>query len=456
VKGADWKGAAPAFLMGSALGIVFMVAAGLLLYGGPGFVPALAAVLAVIFASLGVGLAAPPPAPGGSPGVEVVRRRWLLALLALTLAAAFSAGWEIFRGFGVHGATQTLGLAFLAALPAYTGGRVLSALQHLAREQGESGPALPAFVGAAAGVLALAHVLFPLLSPTAVILTCLLSVSAGALLHGLALDEGVRVDPFPGWEAGPGRLAAERWVRPASRSIRVAIREDGRLRALRDRDGSPVFPEERALEAGSVRWGSVPRRVVALGLGAAAATGRLGGPEGLEDLTVVDPAAEWVLGLLGTTGWPTARSRRAHVEDPLRFLQRGAGPLPAGGADWVVVDALALAATPAAAGLPPGALLRIHELLAPRGVLAILPLEEGSGARSLMERFGRVGSVFSRAALYLGPQGGREMEPLPPGRAWPRHPLSPGARRGFLVAADGSEAPWPESVEGFLRVSVGE
>jgi hypothetical protein len=456
VTSSGWKGTGPAFLLGSALAVGAQVSAGLLLYGGPGFLPALAVILAVTFFSLGAGLAAPPPVAGGETLVEEARRRWLFTLLAFTLAAAFSAGWEIFRGFGALGATQAMGLAVLSALPAWTGGRTLAMIAHLARLEGVRGPAFPALSGAATGALALAWIFFPTLSPTAVILVALLAVSSGALLHGLALDEGVRVEPLPRWEIAPGRWEVERWIRPASRTVRVAARVDGRLRVLREGDGRPVLAEERALEGDPRRWGEWPERVLALGVGAAVAAAALGRGGTPLHLRVVDPHPHRIEELLAALDWSGDLLHLDPVAmDPATLLQRGAGPLPDGGADWVLVDALALAPTPAAARIPPGGLLRLREWLRPGGLLAVLPLEEGAGAESLLERFHGVRGVFPRAALYLGPKGGEPLEAVPPSGGWPRFPLGPAARSGFLVAARDDGAEWPESVDGFLRVTVG-
>jgi len=455
VTASSWKGVAPASLLGFSLAVSSQVAAGLLLYGGPGFIPALAVILAVVFLSLGAGLAAPPPQGTGERIIEEARRRWLITLLAFTMAAAFAAGWEIFRGFGALGITQAVGLAVLGALPAYTGGRTLGMLAHLSGLEGARGPAFPALAGASAGALVLAYILFPTLSPTAVILICLLAVSAGALVHGLALDDGVRVEPLAGWEGGDGRLEVERWIQASSRQIRVAVREDGRLRVLRTSDGAPVLPEERAVEGDVLRWGPAPGRVLALGLAAGMMGGRLAAPPGGVELTIVDQAPERLERLLQALEWGEVDRVQRLVADPGVFLQRGVGPLAPGGADWIVVDALALGATGASARIPPGGFLRLRELLSPNGILVVLPLEEGEGAESLMERFHGAGKVFDRAALYLGPRGGEEVAGAPPSGGWPRFPMAPGARRGFLVAARSPGIGWPESVEGFLQVPVG-
>lgn len=455
MTGGGWKGASPAFLLGFSLGVSSQVAAGLLLYGGPGFVPALAVILAVTFLSLGAGLASPPPSGTGSSIIEGTRKRWLITLLAFTVAAAFAASWEIFRGFGALGATQAMGLAFLVALPAYTGGRTLGVLSHLSPGGEAVGPAFPALAGAATGALALAYILFPVLSPTAVILICLLAVSAGALLHGLALDEGVRIEPLPGWEEGSGRLTAQRWIQAASRSVRVGVWEEGRLRVFRESDGRPVLPDERAVEDARAPWGPLPERVLALGLGAAVVGAGVGGGSRSREVTVVDPDPEGIRRLFHAMDWSGADRMRFFSMDPGVLLQRGVGPLSPGVADWIVVDALALAPTGASARIPPGGLLRLRELLTPDGILVVLPLEEGAGAESLMERFHGAGRVFARAALYLGPKGGQAVAPVPASGGWPRFPVSPGARHGFLVAARAPGAGWPESVEGFLRVTVG-
>jgi hypothetical protein len=182
---------ASAFLVGAALAVVGEVAVGLLLYGGPGFIPALSVILAVILLALAVGLrAGSRMGRGGS--IENARRRWLPLLVAVSLAALFSGLWEVFRGFQAGALSQGAGLAFLAALPMYAGGAVLGGFAPDSGEGGWVGP--PALAGAGVGVLGTGYFLFPTFSPTVILLLCLMVLSAAALLHGRALDRRVAVE----------------------------------------------------------------------------------------------------------------------------------------------------------------------------------------------------------------------------------------------------------------------
>jgi hypothetical protein len=175
----------PPFLVGAALAVVGGVAVGLLLYGGPGFVPALSVILAVIFLALAAGLRRGLRA-GRMGGIEEARRGWLPLLVSVSLAAVFSGLWEVFRGFQAGAVSQGVGLALLAALPMYAGGGVLGGLVAGSGEGGSVGPSVLA--GAGVGILGMGAFLFPTFSPTVMLLLCLMVLSASALLHARVLD----------------------------------------------------------------------------------------------------------------------------------------------------------------------------------------------------------------------------------------------------------------------------
>lgn len=172
----------PPFLVGAALAVVGEVSVGLLLYGGPGFIPALSVILAVILLSLAAGLRVGIRGRQDD-GPQGAGRWWLRLLVAVSLAAFFSALWEVFQGFQARTLTQGAGLAFLAALPMYCGGVVLGGLEGPGYRAGR-GVAPPALAGAGLGILGAGNFLFPALSPTVILLLCLMVVSAAAMLHG--------------------------------------------------------------------------------------------------------------------------------------------------------------------------------------------------------------------------------------------------------------------------------
>ncbi|HSG47824.1 MAG TPA: hypothetical protein VLA43_08445, partial [Longimicrobiales bacterium] len=135
----------PPFVLGVCTATVAEVAAGLLLYAGPGLMRSLTTILSVEVLALALGVIA---APGRRPDVvESLRRRWLFCLLAFMGATLFSAFWSVVQAVGGTSLGQGLGLAFLAGLPMYALGGVLGAMANVAAaEPGER----PGTVGGAA------------------------------------------------------------------------------------------------------------------------------------------------------------------------------------------------------------------------------------------------------------------------------------------------------------------
>ncbi len=470
----NWRGGVPAFMTGLALLMLGEVAAGLLLYGGPGFLPALSVILAVLFVSLAVGVMTDDGARG-SAAVENARRLWLALLFSFSLAAVFAVGWEIFRGFGALGLSQGIGLAVLVALPFYFGGRMLGHLAGLPGTRGRGRVAASALLGAAVGALVVGYLFFPNLSPTAVILLSLVAVSGGALVHGWALDEVFWVDRSERHVGRSGIIEVERWLRGNPRTAHRAILENSRLRALVDGRGEPVTAEERAVLsfAESVRRPVVdpvdsaapvpPEKILSVGLGAGvlgeAMRRRFG--TATHDVLAADAAGmrlvldelEGVEGVEGEAGSHSNRPAKVIQLDPTVFLHQATSPFGSGPADWILVDLLSLPGAPAGADLPPGAFARLRDHLRPGGLLILFPLLELPGGPDLTTSVLEAGGVFRESSLYVG---GREVVPsadLPRDRGYPRLPAPAGSRGAFLVARDRpGDQPWPESVEGFLRV----
>ncbi len=187
----------PPFVVGLATAATAEVAAGLLLYSGPGMLRSLTTVLAVESATLGLGLWAVPE-PGASL-IDVLRRRWLLFLASMLAATVFTAAWSLVQRLGGTGMEQGLGLAFLAGLPLYACGALLGAMGRAAvaappdrstRVGGAAG------LGAAAGFAATGLFLAKVVTPASLLLSGLVLVSAGGLLHGAILEADVP-DPDP-------------------------------------------------------------------------------------------------------------------------------------------------------------------------------------------------------------------------------------------------------------------
>jgi len=146
-------GWAPAFFAGFAAGASGTVAVALLLYSGEGLLRSLTLIVAIELGAFGVGLGMSAPAKEWSDAVESLRRRWLVALMAFLAAAGFALAWAFFAGFGASPISQALGLALLAGLPLYAGGRLLRGISTVRMMAGLPGDGALASVGAAAGVL---------------------------------------------------------------------------------------------------------------------------------------------------------------------------------------------------------------------------------------------------------------------------------------------------------------
>lgn len=147
-------GGAPAFVVGFAAGASGTVAVALLLYSGPGLLRSLTLIVAIELGAFGLGLGMSESSREWSNAVESLRRRWLFALVAFLGAAGFALAWVFFTGFGASPMTQGLGLALLAGLPLYAGGRLLRGISTVRRMAGLTGDGALASLGAAGGVLA--------------------------------------------------------------------------------------------------------------------------------------------------------------------------------------------------------------------------------------------------------------------------------------------------------------
>ncbi len=196
------------------MGVMAEIAAGLLLYEGPGLLRATTIVLAMEAGAVGMGLNSAARVPTEHvPGR--LRRRLHLTLVSLGLAGVFTWAWDMVGGFSSAAGGQGLGLAFLAALPLYLGG---SALGLVCRDGARDAPAGtlscggPAMLGACTGFLLYGLLLVPRISPPVLVLLCMAALSGAALIHGAnspapAAEEAAMQDAG-GVASGPSGPAA--------------------------------------------------------------------------------------------------------------------------------------------------------------------------------------------------------------------------------------------------------
>lgn len=390
----------PAALAGGALAVSTQVAAGLLLYGGPGFLPALSVILAVAATALGVGLGWGGRLVTADDAVERARRGWFLLLVALALAAGFTASWEIFRGFGAPAPAQALGLLFLVALPLLVGGRLLALL----RNDGSRGR--HALYGAAVGTLLLGHLFFPSLSPTAVLLLCVVATSGGALTHGWLLDERLhhRLQ-----EVGPYHLRELHRTRPPLH--RIELVSPARLELARGAGGVALDPVDQALEDALIPHLPPAGTILAAGWRAAVPALRTHHPGSSLTLLLSEDAAVAGEGLALLSGGAVPRETTFLRSPPRASLHHrillGWGEEEPDWEGW-------------------------RECLHPEGVLVVVGVPDTPGMDGVLGTLARArGATGLRGHAWIGPEvaRGSEEAPVQGGGA----PPAPPRREGILL-----------------------
>lgn len=137
----------------------------LLLYTGRGFLATAGFLLAVSIAAAAAGLWVGAP-EGDRARAALSRRRWLWLVIAFNAAGAFAAIWDGRDALRAHALGGALAVLLILAEPAYAAGSVFAVMD--ARERwarGFGGIAVPALIGAAAGVILATTLLIPNFDP---------------------------------------------------------------------------------------------------------------------------------------------------------------------------------------------------------------------------------------------------------------------------------------------------
>jgi hypothetical protein len=486
MKSSSWAGAAPPFLLGMGLAVTVLVSAGLLLYGGPGFLPALTVVVGAQLGALAAGLILEAGIPG-DPHPHRLRSRWFFVLAASALAAVFSGLWEVQGGFGASVLSQLFGLAFLAILPLFAGGALLGTLTRVHRGGGPSAasPGAAALLGGGAGAVLLGVFFFPVFrSSTALLLLVLVGLSVGALIQGWGLEGRLWVAPGSDDEArsstsggGTHEARVERWTTVEGEGGWTVLARPGEILTVTGQGGAPALELDRALCDWLAHSRGEGGRGLVLGVGRIpqAISVSNGGPDGPGGwrMELLDAWHRGAARFVEATGLDSqGRSGSSVVVRDVEVgeaLEGSPRHLPPGSFDLIILDTMALGV--GRSGIfrfRPGVLLRLHSALRPGGVLVVGPLQDGGTAGPLLEGTpALMAKHFSRTSAYVsgaGSTGAVDVWEVPPGRGegWARLHPEPGARAAFVVAArdggleNGVRHVWPDRVRGFLRVILTE
>jgi NAD(P)-dependent dehydrogenase (short-subunit alcohol dehydrogenase family) len=277
----DWPRVAAAVGVGVAIGVSGMAGGALLLYMGERFLSSAGFLLAVGLVSTAAGLFVGAP-DGVPPGHRRMPGRWMFAIAALVLASFVSTVWLSNPDFQTSGFGPPVAVVLLLAGPLYALAALLAALEarrgargwaweRLAPVGGRgTGVAVPALLGAAAGIVFTANWLIPILPPGPVL------VGAAVILAGFgslelavgdgkerAMEERVVVVTGVGGRGQIGYAVAQAFLERGSRVVvagRSAEVED-RARELGDGVTSVVADladpagAEAVVAAVRERWG---------------------------------------------------------------------------------------------------------------------------------------------------------------------------------------------------------
>jgi len=423
----------PPFVLGAAGAVAAELAVGLLLYSSEGFTRALSVILATEAGALGFGLWS----ARVEGGVETLRRRWLLTLVAFTAAAGFAVIWDAGEGFAAASFSQGLGLALLGGLPLYGVGVVLGSSVADEVDGGTYGPASPgaaAAVGAAVGLLGGGLLLLPRFHPTSALLFCVVALSFAAVVQGWLLDGWLQRRCLAEARSEIGALRLESRRRGSPRAHGRLLLVGGTPASGWDGAGErPLFPWNRAV-AGllDLPGGEGPKRGALVGVGLGELATRLdGGRRGTAGWVLVEPRPEIAC---------FVQREEALLEPELaKLIEVGRGrrllEAAGGGFDRIVVT-LPLVRGLTVPGAPLARLLtELLPHLAPGGLLAVggvqLPHRDEETPR-IPDQVRRILDEGGAAGALYRPRRGEE--PL----------LGPDEGSGgglFLVRAEGDPGP---------------
>lgn len=262
----------PALFVGAAAAVAAEVAIGILLYAGTGLMRSLSTVLVTELGAFAVGLWA---MPKYDPKLtDVLRRRWVMALVAFLGAAVFGTSWTVLQEMGSGAMGQSIGLAVLAAFPLYTCGAVLGGLSVASTHDllgPLPGPGAPAAFGAAIGFGITGLMLPRAPMPSSLLIGCLVMLSLSGLIYGVVLGARPRVVVREERTTPLGEISVEDRSTGRQGSARVLIEGTRLRRSLRlDEAGADpwdVTIARAAMPAQEEEW-----RVLALGGGASSLT----------------------------------------------------------------------------------------------------------------------------------------------------------------------------------------
>lgn len=259
----------PPFIVGACLASAAELAVGLLVYAGPGFLRSVTTVLAVEAAALGVGLWNA-PGPSLDPS-DVMRRRWLTCLLSFLVATLFAAAWSIVGELAGSALGQGVGLAALAGLPLYAGGALLGGLSSMEVRGERVGPATVgayAAFGAVLGLLITGAALTRVLTPSSLMLACIILLSAAGLIFSHVQDGVMRIQVKGRRPSLLGEVRVEERSLPAAGPPVRALLEGRALRRWTVTEGQPVTPWEVEVFRALMPDPATPYRVLHVGGGA--------------------------------------------------------------------------------------------------------------------------------------------------------------------------------------------
>ena len=218
-----------AFLIGGVMGVMAEMAAGLILYEGPGLLRATTAVLTTEAAAAGAGLLFATRVAADEISAHL-RRHLHLTLVSLGLAGILTSLWGYLGGLSEVPGGQAAALALLAALPLYMGGSVLGLVCRAGSRDAEGGTVAgggPALLGAAAGFLIYGLFLIPRLAPPVLVLLCMAAVSGAALLVGSALTRAADSAHREKDGTDPDAPAGEEDAAGAGGELQMTLEDEG-------------------------------------------------------------------------------------------------------------------------------------------------------------------------------------------------------------------------------------